>query len=160
MVLLKFRDLRATRLERTEKLEQLRALENGFRIKIVETEFSTLSVDTPTDIIKVENYIKELMTSIISRKAMTIPRISIMGISIFKSNHNINFLWSKQIFFQFLSFLFITVRLKNKKIIYLYYETVFQPSRLCENAKKRKKSMLLRGSPSRFTGIGMTVVIS
>lgn len=53
--LLKFCTLKASWLEKTEKLEQLRALESGFRIKIVETEHSTLSVETPADIIKVEN---------------------------------------------------------------------------------------------------------
>jgi 3-deoxy-manno-octulosonate cytidylyltransferase (CMP-KDO synthetase) len=52
-----FPSLQATRLEKTEKLEQLRALENGFRIKVVETECVTLSVDTPTDIIKVEKFL-------------------------------------------------------------------------------------------------------
>lgn len=59
--LLKFKDLEKTRLEKTEKLEQLRALENGYRIKVIETDFATLSVDTPTDIIKVENLLKETL---------------------------------------------------------------------------------------------------
>ena len=53
--LLRFPSLPVSQLETREKLEQMRALENGFRIKIVETVFSTLSVDTPEDIIKVEN---------------------------------------------------------------------------------------------------------
>ena len=57
--LLNFHDLPDSRLEKTEKLEQLRALENGFRIKILETGYSTLSVDVPEDIIKVENKMKE-----------------------------------------------------------------------------------------------------
>lgn len=48
-----------SRLEKTEQLEQLRALENGYRIKIIESPFPTLSVDSPQDIIKVENYLKE-----------------------------------------------------------------------------------------------------
>jgi 3-deoxy-manno-octulosonate cytidylyltransferase (CMP-KDO synthetase) len=46
-----------SRLEQEEKLEQLRVLENGHRIKVVFTHFSTLSVDTPQDIIRVENYL-------------------------------------------------------------------------------------------------------
>ncbi len=48
-----------SRLELEEKLEQLRILENGHRIKVVFTHFSTLSVDTPQDIIKVENCLKK-----------------------------------------------------------------------------------------------------
>jgi len=57
--LLKFESLQETRLEKSEKLEQLRALENGYRIKIVDTLHSILSVDTPEDIIKVENFLRE-----------------------------------------------------------------------------------------------------
>ncbi len=57
--LLQFKSLQETRLEKTEKLEQLRALENGYRIKIVDTPHSILSVDTPEDIIKVENYLRK-----------------------------------------------------------------------------------------------------
>ena len=40
-------------LERVEKLEQLRALEHGFRIKLIETAFDTIGVDTPEDLDKV-----------------------------------------------------------------------------------------------------------
>lgn len=39
-------------LERVEKLEQLRYLENGLRIKMVETDFSGVGIDTPEDLIK------------------------------------------------------------------------------------------------------------
>lgn len=48
--LLKFTQLAPTDLENIEKLEQLRMLENGFRIKIVETDFDSFSVDTPDDL--------------------------------------------------------------------------------------------------------------
>jgi 3-deoxy-manno-octulosonate cytidylyltransferase (CMP-KDO synthetase) len=48
--LLKFTQLAPTDLENIEKLEQLRMLENGFRIKIVVTEFDSFSVDTPEDL--------------------------------------------------------------------------------------------------------------
>ena len=58
-ILLRFNRLPASRLEKMEDLEQLRALENGFRIKALETLYSTLSVDTPEDIIKVEKKIQE-----------------------------------------------------------------------------------------------------
>jgi 3-deoxy-manno-octulosonate cytidylyltransferase (CMP-KDO synthetase) len=54
----KFCRIPPSRLEKTEKLEQLRALENGYRIKIIENQYSTLSVDSPEDIIRVENLLK------------------------------------------------------------------------------------------------------
>lgn len=57
--LLIFSELPPSRLERIENLEQLRALEYGYNIKVIETQFLTLSVDTPQDIIKVENFLKK-----------------------------------------------------------------------------------------------------
>lgn len=48
-----------SRLEQEEKLEQLRVLEKGQRVKVVITHFSTLSVDEPQDIIRVENFLKK-----------------------------------------------------------------------------------------------------
>lgn len=57
--LLKFNRLPPSRLEKTEKLEQLRVLESGYRIKILETSYPTLSIDTPQDIITVENSLKK-----------------------------------------------------------------------------------------------------
>jgi 3-deoxy-manno-octulosonate cytidylyltransferase (CMP-KDO synthetase) len=41
-------------LESAEKLEQLRALEHGFKIKVSETPFDSAEVDVPDDIRKVE----------------------------------------------------------------------------------------------------------
>jgi 3-deoxy-manno-octulosonate cytidylyltransferase (CMP-KDO synthetase) len=40
-------------LERAERLEQLRALENGRRIRVVETEYESIGVDTPADLERV-----------------------------------------------------------------------------------------------------------
>jgi len=57
--LLNFHKLGASRLENIERLEQLRVLENGLRIKMIEIPVATLSVDTPHDIIKVENILKK-----------------------------------------------------------------------------------------------------
>src|SRR3989338_1618829 len=37
-------------LEKKEKLEQLRALENGYRIRVIETAFETVGIDTPEDL--------------------------------------------------------------------------------------------------------------
>ncbi len=41
-------------LERIEQLEQLRWLENGYRIRVTETEYDSVSVDVPEDIPRVE----------------------------------------------------------------------------------------------------------
>ena len=48
--LLSYSDLPVGPLERAEKLEQLRALENGYRIRVAETEYDSLGVDTPEDL--------------------------------------------------------------------------------------------------------------
>ena len=42
-----------TALEETEMLEQLRALEHGIRIKVVETELDSIGVDTDADVARV-----------------------------------------------------------------------------------------------------------
>ncbi len=51
--LLKLSRMHPTPLERSEKLEQLRVLENGFRIKVVAVNDEPLCVDTPEDLRKV-----------------------------------------------------------------------------------------------------------
>ena len=56
--LLALRRLPPSRLEKIERLEQLRVLENGFRIRMIEIPRPTLSVDTPRDIIPVEEFLK------------------------------------------------------------------------------------------------------
>lgn len=55
--LLDFSKWPISRLEKEERLEQLRVLERGHQIKIILTPHLTLSVDTPEDIIKVEEFI-------------------------------------------------------------------------------------------------------
>jgi 3-deoxy-manno-octulosonate cytidylyltransferase (CMP-KDO synthetase) len=50
-----FRTLPQGRLERIEKLEQLRALEYGHRIKVVVTGYDSPEVDLPEDIQKIES---------------------------------------------------------------------------------------------------------
>lgn len=56
-VLLKFSKMEPTRLEEIERLEQLRALENNIKIKVKETEFDTVGVDTPEDLERVERWL-------------------------------------------------------------------------------------------------------
>ena len=51
--LLHYPDLTVGPLERAERLEQLRALENGYRIRVVPTEYESLGVDTPEDLERV-----------------------------------------------------------------------------------------------------------
>ncbi|MBD3414865.1 MAG: 3-deoxy-manno-octulosonate cytidylyltransferase [Candidatus Aminicenantes bacterium] len=58
--LTKYKNLPVSPLEKAEKLEQLRVLENGYKIKTVETTHSTLSVNQPEDIAKVEKSIHSL----------------------------------------------------------------------------------------------------
>jgi 3-deoxy-manno-octulosonate cytidylyltransferase (CMP-KDO synthetase) len=48
--LFKFTKLKPTDLEKAERLEQLRMIENGIKIKIVVTEFDSIGVDTPDDL--------------------------------------------------------------------------------------------------------------
>ncbi len=54
--LFEFTKLAQTDLEKTEKLEQLRLLENGIKIKIVVTEYETLAIDTPEDLKRARTY--------------------------------------------------------------------------------------------------------
>ena len=48
-----------TALEETEMLEQLRALEHGIRIKVVETDYESIGVDTAEDLERVRNLVIE-----------------------------------------------------------------------------------------------------
>ena len=52
--LLRLAGLPPSPLERSEALEQLRALENGIRIRVLQVEWGSLSVDTAEDLERVE----------------------------------------------------------------------------------------------------------
>ena len=56
--LLEFPTLPPGELERIEQLEQLRWLENGFHMHVVETMYDAVSVDVPADIQKVEKLLQ------------------------------------------------------------------------------------------------------
>ncbi len=48
--LLQYAGMAPTPLEQVESLEQLRVLENGYRIKVLESDFKGVGVDTPEDL--------------------------------------------------------------------------------------------------------------
>jgi 3-deoxy-manno-octulosonate cytidylyltransferase (CMP-KDO synthetase) len=52
--LFKFLELKPTPLEEVESIDMLRILEHGYKVRLVETKFRTLSVDVPEDIAPVE----------------------------------------------------------------------------------------------------------
>jgi 3-deoxy-manno-octulosonate cytidylyltransferase (CMP-KDO synthetase) len=57
--LLEFETLPPGELERIEQLEQLRWLENGFKMRVAETMHDSVSVDVAEDVVKVEGLIRE-----------------------------------------------------------------------------------------------------
>ena len=56
--LLTFARLAPTPLEEREQLEQLRALEYGYPIRVVETKHDSIGVDTPEDLERIERMVK------------------------------------------------------------------------------------------------------
>ncbi|MFH0790033.1 MAG: 3-deoxy-manno-octulosonate cytidylyltransferase [Candidatus Omnitrophota bacterium] len=54
-----YKNLPVSGLEKIEKLEQLRVLEEGYKIKVIETKYDTIGVDTPEDLEKVKEYLKK-----------------------------------------------------------------------------------------------------
>lgn len=59
-----FRKLPEGRLEKIEKLEQLRALEHGHRIKVVVTPYDSPEVDLPEDVERIEKLLRAGLPSV------------------------------------------------------------------------------------------------
>src|SRR5260370_18711563 len=57
--LLDFPTLPLGDLERIEQLEQLRWMENGYKIRVAETQHDSVSVDVPEDFTRVEQLLRE-----------------------------------------------------------------------------------------------------
>jgi 3-deoxy-manno-octulosonate cytidylyltransferase (CMP-KDO synthetase) len=57
--LLRFPGLPPTPLEHQERLEQLRALEHGIRIKVCDTDRPVLEVNTPEDLVAAEELMRD-----------------------------------------------------------------------------------------------------
>lgn len=55
----KYMGMAKTPLEEAENLEQLRVLEYGYKIRVKETEYESIGVDTAEDILRIEREIKE-----------------------------------------------------------------------------------------------------
>ncbi|MGL4987711.1 MAG: 3-deoxy-manno-octulosonate cytidylyltransferase [Cetobacterium sp.] len=56
---LEYSKMESTPLENSESLEQLRVLENGYKIKVLETPYEIIGVDTQAELDKVREYILE-----------------------------------------------------------------------------------------------------
>ena len=56
--LLKYASLAPTPLEESESIDMMRFLEHGYKVRMVETEFDTHSVDTPDDLARVQEMMR------------------------------------------------------------------------------------------------------
>ena len=63
--LLRYPDMPVGPLEKAERLEQLRALENGHKIRVVETEYESIGVDTPDDLERVNKLFEATLAGVI-----------------------------------------------------------------------------------------------
>ncbi len=61
--LLQYAKMAETPLEHAESLEQLRALENGYRIKVIKTPYCFVGVDTAEDLAKVNEIYRQMMNA-------------------------------------------------------------------------------------------------
>ncbi len=61
--LLEYAKMAPTPLEKLEKLEQLRVLENGYPIAVIDTEYRSIGVDTPEDLEEVRRIVEEALAN-------------------------------------------------------------------------------------------------
>jgi 3-deoxy-manno-octulosonate cytidylyltransferase (CMP-KDO synthetase) len=61
--LLGYPDLPVGPLEQAERLEQLRAIENGYQIRVVETEYESIGIDTPEDWERISHLFEKLVVN-------------------------------------------------------------------------------------------------
>ena len=54
--------LEQSSLEKAESLEQLRWLQNGYKIKVGISECETIGIDTPEDLIRAEQFLKQILS--------------------------------------------------------------------------------------------------
>jgi 3-deoxy-manno-octulosonate cytidylyltransferase (CMP-KDO synthetase) len=59
-VLRSFASLPQSNLEKIEKLEQLRLLQNGYKIRCAETDVNLIGIDTFEDLEKAREFVKSL----------------------------------------------------------------------------------------------------
>ena len=57
--LIKYNKMKPTKLEKTESIDMLRILENGYKVFLVNTKQFAHAVDTKRDLIKVQKYLKK-----------------------------------------------------------------------------------------------------
>ena len=58
-VLAEISKLPMSSLEKAESLEQLRWLQNGYRIKVGLTDVETIGIDTPDDLVRAEQFLAQ-----------------------------------------------------------------------------------------------------
>ena len=54
----KFVEMPQTEMEKAEQLEQLRVIENGYKIRVIETKYQSIGVDLPEHVHQVEKMLQ------------------------------------------------------------------------------------------------------